>query len=359
MDWNSLRKAKKFLKSQVKKGAGKNVNPFFLYFSLVLPHPPYMTHANRLKKINLDAISLPKSEQFSHPVINFQKMLKNWGLGFEPEIVKRTRGVYYAMIAETDQIIGELVQTMKDLKIYDDTYLIITADHGDNQLEHGQSLKSNMFESAAKVPLLIRGPNLEKGKMCSVPVDTTDLFPTILDFARIPKENLKERYQLDFELDGESLYPLCISEKPNEGNQRKKDFAFSMYTGVGTNTSQFMLRQGDWKYWVFPGYQPLLFNISKDIDEIIDFSKENPKVVADMDKKLREIVDYEDVHKKHIEYCRRSLIEFEEKCNRGEISFRKGKKIFMKVGFEDVLKFVYKGWGEDQSNLLRQFMLNQ
>jgi len=69
MDWRSLRRAKKFLKTQVQKGAGKQNNPFFLYFSLVLPHPPYMTSESRFKKINIDAISIPKAENYCHPVI--------------------------------------------------------------------------------------------------------------------------------------------------------------------------------------------------------------------------------------------------------------------------------------------------
>ncbi len=356
MDWNSLRKARKFLKDQVRKGAGKQANPFFLYFSLVLPHPPYRTHEHRLKKIDLDAISLPKAENYRHPVIEFQKTLKNWRHGFDANTVKLTRGVYYAMISEADAVIGELVRTLKDLKIYDDTYLIITADHGDNQLEHGQSLKSNMFESAAKVPLIIRGPDLEKGKICHDPVDTTDIFPTLLDFACIPRENVKERYNLDFDLDGESLFPLCVADPSKRTGPRKKDYAFSMYTGVGTNTTQFMLRQGDWKYWVFPGYEPLLFNLSRDPDEILDFSGEHPEILEKMDAKLREIVDYEAVHRRHLDYCRQALNEFEQQCNRGEISFRKGKHLYMNVKFDDVFKIFYKGWGDEHAAQLRQFM---
>ncbi len=351
MDWFSLRRAKRFLKKQGKKGAGKRSDPFFLYLSLVLPHPKYYTHAKWFDKIDDEVVSIPKEDQYEHPVNEYQKVLKNWEHGFDEKTVKKTRAVYYAMISETDAIIGEVKKTLEKLGLYDDSYLVISADHGDNQLEHRQILKSNMFESAAKVPLIVRGPGILPGKVYDNNVDITDFFPTFLDMAGLPTTNIKQNFGLDYPLDGESFLPLILGKNPP-----KKDFAFSMYTAIGTNTSQFMLKKGNWKYIAYPGYEPLLFNLKENPGETINYAPKNPDVVEELDKSLREIVEYEKIHDKYIDYCKQSLRRFEKECENGEIRYKKFGERIRNASFQEVLKALYEGWNENDMKKLRQFI---
>lgn len=355
MDWNSLRKAKRFLRHHARAQAtSDDAAPFFLYLSLVLPHPPYSTHAKWIRNVDVDAITIPGQETYKHPVVEFQKVLKNWHHGFDDVTVRKTRSIYYGMLSEVDAIVGEVDKTMRDLGLHDDTYLVISADHGDNQLEHGQALKSNMFESAVKVPLVMRGPGIRAGSTCATPVDTTDLFPTFLDMAGLPTTGVKDKYHLDFDLDGQSLLSL-VQDGPAQ-HARTKAHAFSMYTGIGTCTSQFMLREDEWKYVVFPGYEPLLFNIDQDPGELVNLAPDRPDVVQRMDARLRDIVDYDLVHQRHIEYCKASLKQFEQDCARGNVSFKKGKTLVRGARFEDVMRLVYKGWDESHAAKVKAFM---
>ena len=63
----------------------------------------------------------------------------------------RSAGTYYAMIAELDAMVGEMMDTVDALGLTDSTYFIYISDHGEMNLEHGQYLKNSLYESSARV----------------------------------------------------------------------------------------------------------------------------------------------------------------------------------------------------------------
>ena len=77
-------------------------------------------------------------------------------------------------------------------------------------------------------------------------------------------------------------------------------------------TGHFMLRRSDWKYLVYVGLEPQLFNIADDPDELHNLAAERPEAVAEMDAKLREIVDYESVDAKVKAYDRAAFSEWRD-----------------------------------------------
>jgi hypothetical protein len=68
-----------------------------------------------------------------------------------------------------------------------------------------------------------------------------------------------------------------------------------------------MLRQGDFKYNVYVGYKPQLFNVKEDPFEINNLVDKRPDIVLEIDKKLRSIVDYEEVDAKVKAYDKESF----------------------------------------------------
>ncbi len=348
VDWLHCAKAKKFLEKQAKRQKKGKGESFFLYLSLNTPHPAFRTNRRWLAKVDFDAVSVPpKDIEPLHPVFQYQRISKAWVHGLDPDSVKRTRAIYYAMIAETDAFIGEVLDAIDKTGLQESTHVIITADHGENNMEHDLFYKMNMYESSAHVPLAVAGPGVRQGVVVDEFTSTVDLYPTILDLAGIPKDRAPNR------LDGESLLPL-ITGAPGWG----RDYAFSMYTGTAANTSMFMLRTGRWKYVAYPGFEPQLFDLVTDPDEITNLAKDKPEVVGQLDAKLRKVCDYERVHAEWQSWCKASFRTYRDKLKGKTIPlFEYGAKN-PRATYEDVMANTYKGWTPAHAKKLEDWLVS-
>ncbi len=96
--------------------------------------------------------------------------------------VKQVTARYYATITHIDHHVGRMIKLLKQKKLYDDTLIIFTSDHGEYLGFHHMILKSNyLYDPLAKVPLIIKYPgNMNKGEVCNNLVNNIDLAPTIL-----------------------------------------------------------------------------------------------------------------------------------------------------------------------------------
>ena len=97
-----------------------------------------------------------------------------------------------AMSEDLDTSLGQLFQTLHDLKIFDNTYITYLADNGSIPLDnigntsgplHGW--KATIWEGGIRVPFIIAGPGILKGKQSDTPVVGYDLFPTISQLLKL------------------------------------------------------------------------------------------------------------------------------------------------------------------------------
>jgi N-acetylglucosamine-6-sulfatase len=104
-----------------------------------------------------------------------------------------------------DDLVQQVVSTLKASGELKDTVLIFTSDngffHGEHRVPAG---KVRLYEPSIRVPLLIRGPGVPKGVHRRQPVGNVDLAPTILNFAKA-KPGRKE--------DGVSLMPIMRNKR--------------------------------------------------------------------------------------------------------------------------------------------------
>ena len=84
----------------------------------------------------------------------------------------------------------------------------------------------------------------------------------------------------------------------------------SEYHDSAVNTGNFMLRVGDWKYVVYVGQPPQLFDLKADPDELHNVAPTQAGVVRRIDGLLRSIVDYEAVDAKVKAYDRESFAQW-------------------------------------------------
>src|SRR5258708_1591617 len=73
---------------------------------------------------------------------------------------------YYALVSEVDDNIGRLLTMMDNLKLWDNTIVVFTSDHGWHLDEHGLWGKVTLFEESARVPLIIVAPRIKGGQAC-------------------------------------------------------------------------------------------------------------------------------------------------------------------------------------------------
>jgi arylsulfatase A-like enzyme len=109
---------------------------------------------------------------------------------------------YAAAVSYLDFRIGELIQYLKDIQAYDNTLIIITADHGENLGEHHLAYHLFcLYDTLIHVPLLMSCPALlPRGRKVSGLVSLTDILPTILELLELNGESAN--------IQGTSLVPF-------------------------------------------------------------------------------------------------------------------------------------------------------
>lgn len=177
----------------------------------------------------------------------------------------------------------------------------------------------NFYESSARIPLILAGPDLRRGVEVGAPVSLVDIYPTLMDMAGIAQPD---------GLDGHSLMPELTG-----ASSKRPDWALAEYHDTTCNTGAFMLRRGDWKYIVYVGQAPQIFNLKDDPEEVGNRAETESAVVAEMDALLRRIVDCEAVDAKVKAYDRDAF-----GCWRDEE--RKAKT------YEETMARIFSGWDD-------------
>lgn len=168
------------------------------------------------------------------------------------------RAIYDSNVSYQDKLLADMFERLKSWGHADDTMVIITADHGDEQWEdgrvgHGASLR----ESLIRVPLLVHYPKLFPAGTIVEGADTLDILPTLMDAVGQP---------IPPEAQGESLLPIAQGVGrgyPRPSIASQYEFAHAM-------------RLADWKVRVGGSAIPALFHVEKDPYEKTDLADKRP-----------------------------------------------------------------------------------
>lgn len=127
---------------------------------------------------------------------------------------------YDASIRLVDEAIGDIVQTLKTRGVYDETAVIVTADHGESLLEHDVLFDHHgLYDPTIHVPLIVKAPGFEGSE--SGFVQHTELVPTILELTGTAVDT--ERFDggsLVPENGGRALRDTIIVEEGNAARKR-------------------------------------------------------------------------------------------------------------------------------------------
>ena len=167
--------------------------PFLLMLSWGPPHAPYETAPVEFRNLYDPGTIALRPNVPDHMAAE----AREWLAG------------YYAHCTALDTCFGDLLQTIRDAGIEDDTLLIFTSDHGDMLGSHGATKKQRPWDESILVPMLFQYPALfgAEGRMVENPIGAADLMPTMLGFSDIPVPDTVEGKNFSAFLRGEQEPP--------------------------------------------------------------------------------------------------------------------------------------------------------
>lgn len=158
------------------------------------------------------------------------------------------KALYDSNVSYQDDLLGQLIAKLTEWGIYDQTMIIITADHGDELWEDGRfGHGGSVRESLAHVPLLIHYPAMIPAAKVAAGSEGIDIVPTIADALGVAH---------DPEWQGQSLIPVASGQAgyPTLSLQSKYELG---HAG----------RVGHWKGTLMAAGNPRIYNMAKDKDE--------------------------------------------------------------------------------------------
>lgn len=159
---------------------------------------------------------------------------------------RKIRTHYAALVKQIDYEVGEILKTLEETGLADNTVIIFASDHGDYLGDHDLIGKGSFFETSIHVPLLVHAPDMQAGRVCDDLVELLDVTATILHYAGCPS-------------------PILLDSIPLPGvgssQERRRDFM------IGAVSNGWMILDGVWKLAKYATGEQLLFNLEADPTE--------------------------------------------------------------------------------------------
>lgn len=233
--------------------------PFFLYVSFDKPHPPITPPVENYE--------LYRDKVFPEPVVGdwvatkFGKLTERVRPDEQGDCIQESLRAYAASVTHIDCRIGQLLGTLRETGVLKNTWIIITADHGDMMFDHNRRAKGTFLSGSCSVPYIIVPPVSAAGKydpsvvgrVDQHPVGLKDLAPTIADIAGLTMPET---------IPGRSL--LSIIKEP-EAEWQKYVF--------GVCSSKYGVHNGRYRYqWEGVSGDELLFDQLDDPKDLHDLA---------------------------------------------------------------------------------------
>lgn len=267
-----------FIENNQATATGK---PFLAYLAHYAVHTPLQAKAERIKYYEE---KIKKINYEGEPyVFGVDGRAKMW----------QDNAIYAAMVESMDESLGRIVKKLKELKIYDNTIIIFTSDHGglsnsgtdskrplattNKPLRAG---KGHNYEGGLKVPVFVRWPGVAEKKSNSESIITgMDYYPSILEMCGLP-------LQPQNHLDGISFVAALRGEKINE----RRPFFWHQTTSrphsTGDHNSS-VIRVGRYKLHHFLDDKRIeLYDLKNDPYESKNIAAEKKDLVLRLKKRL-------------------------------------------------------------------------
>ncbi len=233
--------------------------PFFLVSGFLKPHDPFMPAERFARMFTEDRIRLPETwgkVDLDRIPAEMRKRIAFHAPTPEvnnPADARQRIAMYWANVAQLDESIGRVLDTLKELNLEQDTIVVYSSDHGEMLGDHGLFQKFVFYEPSLGVPLIFRVPGMAQGQICRTPASLAQLVATFCELCNVP---------LPAGLDGPSLVPQLRSPAKTASPVIYAEFASH------TKAGRAMIRKGSYKYSHYFSDSPELYDLSKDPHEM-------------------------------------------------------------------------------------------
>jgi len=162
--------------------------PFFLNVAFMAPHDPRTMPQKFRNMYDPSTVHLPENFMSVHPFDNGEMEVRDEKLAANPRSpseVRRHIAEYYAMLTHLDFEFGRILDALRSTGEYQNTIILLAADHGIAIGRHGLMGKQNLYEHSVRIPLIMAGPGIPRGEVRNAFCYLLDIFPTLCDLAGI------------------------------------------------------------------------------------------------------------------------------------------------------------------------------
>lgn len=264
------KEALEFMENSVKDG-----NPFFMWYPTTIPHAELIVPEDEI----IQGFRGKYPETPYHGCDQGMPGFRKGGYCSQ----EYPHATFAAMVTRLDMYVGQIVDKLKELGVYDNTIIIFASDNGPH-LEGGadpdffdsngpwRGYKRDVYEGGIRVPFIVQWPgHVAEGQETDFMCSFWDLMPTLRE--------LNGQHVGD-DMDGISLLPMLEGRKKG---QREHDFLYFEFQEMGGRQA---VRQGPWKLVHMnirndrECYE--LYNLDEDPSETTDVIDANPEKAAEL-----------------------------------------------------------------------------
>ena len=267
--------------------------PWFAHLSFIRPHPPFIVPApynTMFAPDEVDGFARAEhrvAEAKGHPLMEY--FLENAGVdhfvpGASGRVAELTdaefrqiKATYYGMIAEVDAQLGRVFDAITERGEWGDTLIVFTSDHAEMLGDHFALGKGGYFDQSQHIPLIIRDPRQSTyGRHVSDFTEAVDIFPTLLDVMDVEALHQPDGRSLEPFLRDEATPPCWRDAVHWEFDFREitTQFAESWFEARSTELNLAVIRTTKWKYVHFPTLPPLLFDLERDPQNLVNLAED-------------------------------------------------------------------------------------
>lgn len=168
--------------------AADSDSPFLMYVAFNAPHDPRQSPKEYVDLYPVDSVKLPANYVPEHPFDQGDHKIRDEKLApfpRSPEAVRLHRQEYYAIITHFDHQLGRILEALERSGKAENTYVILSSDHGLAVGQHGLMGKQNQYDHSIRMPLIFMGPGLDAGSRVDDLVYMQSIYATTCDLAGI------------------------------------------------------------------------------------------------------------------------------------------------------------------------------
>ena len=257
-------------------------DPFFLFVHYWDPHWP-LHPPERYRHLFYEGDPFDPSNHSLEPYweTSMGSLSRDTWLRFDDRVVTDAEyitAMYDQEIRHVDEGIGQVIDTIEEAGLADDTLILVIGDHGENITEHNIYVEHrSLYDTVLHVPFVMRWPgHIPAGTRIKSMIQHHDIAPTLLEAAEL---------EVPFEMDGESIWPLLSGASTKGGRDRVIACECSWQ-------SKWCLRTMKYKFilaripdrWGLPDRE--LYDLETDPNELNNIATDLPEVARSMEAEL-------------------------------------------------------------------------